>query len=137
MVKMKELRRELKEVYEGHRTLFTLMVALLVLALALFIYTLVSLRPNASVVKVSYGDIGRYQGGEWSSMSNSGGYHDGSWQSRLVYLVFALILGIFHNVIALRIFRKKGEAYARVFVAGSIILVLLVSLVLWRLLGEG
>ncbi|MFC2702300.1 MAG: hypothetical protein ACFN3A_00570 [Candidatus Nanosyncoccus sp.] len=134
---MKDLAKDLKEVYVKHRTMFTLMVVVAVFSIILFIYSIVNLHPNASVVKVSYGDIGRYQGGEWSSMSNSGGYHDGPWQAMLVYPMFALLFGILHNVIALRIFRKKGDKIANIFLAVTIALILFATLILWRLLGEG
>ena len=137
MSKMKDLGKDLKEVYMKHRTLFTLMVVTLVFSMILFVYSLANLHPNAAVVKVGYGDIGRYQGGEWSSMSNSGGYHDGSWQAMLVYPLLALMFGILHNIIALRISRKKGEKVASIFVATTIALILLTTLTLWRLLGEG
>ena len=70
-------------------------------------------------------------------MSNSGGYHDGSWQAMLVYPLFALIFGVLHNIVALRIYRKKGEKVANVFVTTTIALILLSLLTLWRLLGEG
>ena len=137
MIWMRGLIKDLKEVYDKHRTLFTLMVVSFVLSMLLFIYSLANLHPNASVVKVSYGDIGRYQGGEWSSMSNSGGYHDGSWQAMLVYPLFAVIFGFLHSVIALRIFRKKGEEVASLFVIVTMFLILFTLLILWRLLGEG
>jgi len=134
---MKDLVKDLKEVYVKHRSMFTLMVVMVVFSIILFIYSMANLHPNASVVKVSYGDIGRYQGGEWSSMSNSGGYHDGTWQTMLVYPLFALIFGVLHNVIALRIYRKKGDKVASVFLAVTIAMILFTTLTLWRLLGEG
>ena len=137
MGRMKGLIADLKEVYEKHRTLFTLMVVMLVLSIVLLIYSVVNLHPGNSVIKVSYGDIGRYQGGEWSSMSNSGGYHDGAWQAMLVYPLFSLVFGFLHSVIALQIFRKKGDKLASVFVITTIFLILLTLLILWRLLGEG
>ena len=134
---MKDLVKDLKEVYVKHRSMFTLMVVMAVFSIILFIYSMANLHPNASVVKISYGDIGRYQGGEWSSMSNSGGYHDGAWQTMLVYPLFALIFGVLHNVIALRIYRKKGDKVASVFLAVTIAMILFTTLTLWRLLGEG
>ena len=134
---MKDLVKDLKEVYVKHRSMFTLMVVMAVFSIILFIYSMANLHPNASVVKVSYGDIGRYQGGEWSSMSNSGGDHDGAGQTMLVYPLFALIFGVLHNVIALRIYRKKGDKVASVFLAVTIAMILFTTLTLWRLLGEG
>ena len=120
---MKDLAKDLKEVYVKHRTMFTLMVVVTIFSIILFIYSIVNLHPNASVVKVSYGDIGRYQ--------------DGPWQAMLVYPMFALLFGILHNVIALRIFRKKGDKIANIFLAVTIALILFATLILWRLLGEG
>ena len=134
---MKDLVKDLKEVYVKHRSMFTLMVVMAVFSIILFIYSMANLHPNASVVKVSYGDIGRYQGGEWSSMSNSGGYHDGAWQAMLVYPLFALIFGVLHNMIALRIYRKKGDKVTSVFLTVTIAMILFTTLTLWRLLGEG
>ena len=134
---MKDLVKDLKEVYVKHRSMFTLMVVMVVFSIILFIYSMANLHPNASVVKVSYGDIGRYQGGEWSSMSNSGGYHDGAWQAMLAYPLFALIFGVLHNMIALRIYRKKGDKVASVFLTVTIAMILFTTLTLWRLLGEG
>ena len=134
---MKDLVKDLKEVYVKHRSMFTLMVVMAVFSIILFIYSMANLHPNASVVKVSYGDIGRYQGGECSSMSNSGGYHDGAWQAMLVYPLFALIFGVLHNMIALRIYRKKGDKVASVFLTVTIAMILFTTLTLWRLLGEG
>ena len=118
---MKDLVKDLKEVYVKHRSMFTLMAVMTIFSIILFIYSIVNLHPNASVVKVSYGDIGRYQGGEWSSMSNSGGYHDGAWHAMLVYPLF----------------RKKGDKVASVFLVVTIAVILFAILILWRLLGEG
>ena len=128
---MKDLVKDLKEVYVKHRSMFTLMAVMTIFSIILFIYSIVNLHPNASVVK------GRYQGGEWSSMSNSGGYHDGAWHAMLVYPLFALIFGVLHNVIALRLYRKKGDKVASVFLVVTIAVILFAILILWRLLGEG
>ena len=89
------------------------------------------------MVKVSYGDIGRYQGGEWSSMSNSGGYHDGSWMNMFAFPLLALVFGGLHNLLAVKLYGKRGVAMAKVLVAISIGLVIFTFVVLARLLGEG
>ena len=70
---MKKILESLKEVFEKHKMLILVMAILLVVSIALLIFSLLNLGSNATVVKTSYGDIGRYQGGEWSSMANSGG----------------------------------------------------------------
>lgn len=134
---MKEFKEALGGIAKNDKGLLVMMVVLLMLAMFVMIYGLITLKPEASVVKVGYGDIGRYQGGEWSSMANSGGYQDGGWVNMLAYPILAVILGVFHNVIAVQIYTKKGSGMAKVFVATSIALVIAVWLVLRRLLGEG
>ena len=128
---MKELIATFKEAYQKERSLVVFQVLLLILSLAFL-----NLQPNASIVKISYGDIGRYQGGEWSSMANSGGYHDGSWQAMLIFPILALTLGVLQNLLALRIFEKKGAAVAKMFICISLGILVLGFLVFIRLLGE-
>ena len=70
-------------------------------------------------------------------MSNSGGYHDGSWMEMLAFPVLALIFGILHNILVVKIYQKRGVGLAMVFGMVSIILVIGAFLVLIRLLGEG
>lgn len=134
---MKELKESFGEIFRKQKGILTVMAILLVLSLALFVLSVVTLSPGASVVKVGYGDIGRYQGGEWASMSNSGGYHDGSWMEMLAFPVLALIFGILHNILVVKIYQKRGVGLAMVFGMVSIILVIGAFLVLIRLLGEG
>jgi hypothetical protein len=110
---------------------------LLIVSIALFIFSMLNIGSSTKVVETSYGDIGRYQGGEWSSMANSGGYHDDVWMERFAYPILALIFGVLHNLIAVRIFGKKGSALAGYFVLFSIALVAATFVVLIRLLGEG
>lgn len=106
------------------------------LALILLIYAILNLKTGA-VVKIGYGDIGRYQGGEWSSMINSGGYYDGSWVNMLAFPILAIMFGGLHNILAVKLFKKRGEGLAMVLVVMSICLVLMSFVVLGRLLGEG
>lgn len=109
----------------------------MLLAIGVMIFGLISLKPEASVVKVGYGDIGRYQGGEWSSMANSGGYQDGSWVNMIAYPVLALVIGLLHNVIAIQMYKRKGAGVAKVFIMVSIGVLISILVVLRRLLGEG
>jgi len=134
---MKKLGENFKDIFEKHKALLIAQAALLVISIALFIFSMLNLGSNTTVVKTSYGDIGRYQGGEWSSMANSGGYHDDVWTERFAFPILAVIFGIFHNLLAIRIFEKKGSAIAGYFVVFSIALALSTFVVLGRLLGEG
>ena len=134
---MKKILESLKEVFEKHKMLILVMAILLVVSIALLIFSLLNLGSNATVVKTSYGDIGRYQGGEWSSMANSGGYHDGVWAERLAYSMLAIIFGVFHNLLAVKLYEKKGVGLALLFVILSIIVTVATFIVFGRLLGEG
>lgn len=133
---MKDFKADLKLIYREHRPLLYMMVGLLMLALILLIYAILNLKTGA-VVKIGYGDIGRYQGGEWSSMINSGGYYDGSWVNMLAFPILAIMFGGLHNILAVKLFKKRGEGLAMVLVVMSICLVLMSFVVLGRLLGEG
>ena len=113
---MKNIPENFKKIFESHKMLLAAQVILLVLSIALFIFSLLNLGSTTTVVKTSYGDIGRYQGGEWSSMANSGGYHDDVWTERFAYPILAIVFGVLHNLIAIKIFEKKGSAMAGYFV---------------------
>ena len=134
---MRNIPENFKKIFESHKMLLAAQVILLVMSIALFIFSLLNLGSTTTVVKTSYGDIGRYQGGEWSSMANSGGYHDDVWTERFAYPILAIVFGILHNLLVIKIFEKKGSAVAGYFVLFSVSLVLATFVVLIRLLGEG
>lgn len=134
---MKNIAENFKKIFENHKGLLAMQTLLLVVSVALGIFSLLNLGSTTSVVKTSYGDIGRYQGGDWSSMANSGGYHDDVWMERFAYPILAIIFGVFHNLIAIKIFEKKGSGIAIYFVFFSIALSIVTFIVLGRLLGEG
>lgn len=134
---MKNIPENFKKIFESHKMLLSAQTLLLVISIALLIFSLFNLGSNTTVVKTSYGDIGRYQGGEWSSMANSGGYHDDAWTERFAFPLLAIIFGVLHNLIAVKIFEKKGSGAAGYFILFSIVLVLATFVVFLRLLAEG
>ena len=134
---MNDLKASWQEIKTKQRRLLAWMVLLGLLAVILLVFSLISLRPNSSVVKVSYGDIGRYQGGEWSSMSNAGGYYDGSWMNMFAFPLLAIVFGFIHNVLAVKLYGKRGVAMAKTLVIITIGLTIFTFIVLARLLGEG
>ncbi len=134
---MKNITENMKKIFESHKGLLTAQVILIVVSIALFVFSLFNLGSSTTVVKTSYGDIGRYQGGEWSSMANSGGYHDDVWTERFAFPLLAIIFGVLHNLIAVKIFEKKGSGMAVYFVFFSIMLAVVTFITLVRLLGEG
>ena len=131
------MKEALKKVYEGEKGLIFAMAVLVVVALALLIFSLVNLRAGAALVKVGSGDIGLSQGWEWSSMMNAGGYHDGTWMEMFAYPILALIFGVLNNLLAVRVYEKKGAGVAKMLVWFSVGLVVATFILLVRLLGEG
>ena len=99
------------------------MILNLLLSIGLLVFSIVTLNPNASVVKIGYGDIG--------------GYRDGTWASLIAFPLLALNFGILHNLLTLRIFQKRGGGMAKFFLITTSFLILGTLLVLIRLLGEG
>lgn len=113
-----------------------LMILLATLSLAFFIFSLITLSPSSAIVKVGYGDIGSFAGEGLSEMRTAGGYRDGGWASMLTFPILAVIFGVFHNLLAVKLFKRRGESTARAFVALTIMLLLGAFVVAIRLLGE-
>ena len=108
----------------------------MVLAFIFLVYSLLNLSPSSAVVKTGYSDIGSYEGGVIENIKTAGGYRDGGWIYMLTFPILAIVFGVMHNFIAVKLCKKRGEAAAKVFVVMSIVLVLIGILVLSRLLGE-
>lgn len=134
---MSNFGQTIKEIYREHKALFGLMIFLAVIALALLIVSVVTLEPSSAVVKVGYGDIGSFTGEDLTEMRIAGGYRDGSWVNMLTFPILALIFGVVHNLIAMKLFKQRGESAARAFVIISAFIAVGAFLVLFRLLGEG
>ncbi len=105
------------------RGLMLLMIALVVVSVILLIISLTTLRPQNSVVIVGYNDV-------------FGGYQRASWANMLAFPLMAIIFGVLHNLLAIRMFQKYGKDAAMVFVGATILLVVLSVLTIFRLLGE-
>ena len=116
-------KEDFAKIYQTERGVLALMIINLILSVAVIIFAIVSLNPNASVVKVGYGDIG--------------GYRDGNWMDMLAYPLLALIFGVLHSLLAVRIFHKRGSGMAKFFLLTTTALILGTFLVLIRTLGEG
>ena len=55
----------------------------------------------------------------------------------LAFPILALLFGVVHNVLAVRIYRKYGRDAALVWVGLTMLMVVATVVVLFRLLGEG
>lgn len=120
---MRALKDDMIKIYQTERGLLILIILNIIVSIGLLIFSIVSLNPNSTVVKIGYGDIG--------------GYRDGTWLDMLVFPLFAVIFGFFHSLISIRIFHKRGGGMAKFFTIVTIALTLSSALVLARLLGEG
>ncbi len=120
---MKTIKEDLVKLYQNERGILVLMIFNFLLGLVLFIFSIIQLNPNASFVKVGYGDIG--------------GYRDGNWTDMIAFPLLAVTFGVLHNILAVRIFRKRGGGMAKFFLITTTMLIIGSFLVLIRLLGEG
>ncbi len=109
------------------------MAAMVIMALMsgiLLIFALTTLRPQSTVVIVGYGDV--Y--GEIAGIS--GGYRRDSWLNMLAFPALAIIYGLVHNLLILRIYRKYGKDAAVVLAVATMLLILGTFVIIFRLLGE-
>lgn len=119
---MKDYKADLKKIYQTERLMLVLMIINLLASLALAIFSLVKLNPASSVIKVGYGDIG--------------GYRDGSWTEFIAFPLLAILFGILHNFIAVRIFHKRGAGITKFFLITTSTLIVGTFIVLVRLVSQ-
>ena len=120
---MDTFRKDFSKIFQTERGIPMLMVFNLLLSIIVIIFAIINLNPNASVVKIGYGDIG--------------GYRDGGWLDMLAFPILALIFGVVHSLLAVRIFHKRGSGMAKFFLITTTMLILGTFIVLIRTLGEG
>lgn len=118
-----KLKEEFTAIVHRRPGLLAAMIVLLVLSSALLIFALLQIAPAEITTSIGYGDIG--------------GYRTGSWVEILGFAALALIFGVLHNLIAVRLYSERGATQAKVFVWVSIVLVLATFVVLLRLVGRG
>lgn len=119
-----------REICRKQKPLMAAMIVLAVASAILLIFALVTLHPQNTVVIVGYGDV--Y--GEIAGLS--GGYRRDSWLNMLAFPLLAVLFGVVHNFLTLRVYRKYGRNTALMVVYTSLLLVVGTFVVLLRLLGE-
>ena len=119
---MKHFKEDFIEIYHHERGLLLLMVLNLLIAIVFCVFAIVHIDPSSAVIKIGYGDIG--------------GYRDGTWGGLLAFPLLALILGVLHGLLALKIFHKRGSGMAKFFLMTTTALILGTFLVFIRLIGE-
>ncbi len=119
---MKNFPTTIKQIYRQEKIMLALIILNFLGSTALFIVSITKLNPDLAFVKIGYGDIGGYQNGSWTDM--------------LVFPILAIIFGIFHNFIALRIYEKRGAGMTKFFLLATATLIIGSFIVLFRLTGE-
>ncbi len=125
-----KLKATWQEICKKQKGLMMAMILLLVLAGVVAVMLLLVLRPQNSVVIVGYGDV--Y--GEIAGLT--GGYRRDSWLNLLAFPLLAVVLGVMHNVVIVRIYQKYGKETALMMVFASMLLLVGVVVIAFRLLGE-
>ena len=120
---MKDFAETIKDIYRNERWTLVLMILNLIASIALIVLGIMNLNPSSAVVKVGYGDIG--------------GYRDGSWTDLIAFPLLAILFGILHNFIAVRIFHKRGAGMTKFFLITTSVLIVGAFIVLSRLVQEG
>lgn len=120
---MNTFKEDLITIYKTDRSTIALMILSFLISVGLFIFSIININPNSTVVKTSYSDI-------------IGGYHDGTWTDMIAFPILIAIFGILHNFIALRIFHKRGSGMTKFFLVTTIALLIGTLIVMVRLLGE-
>ena len=119
---MKNFAKDIKQIYRDERFMFALMVFNLLISVALLIFSISTLNPSSPMVKTGYGDIG--------------GYRNGSWFDMISFPIFAVIFGVLHNLIAIRVFKKRGAGMTKFFLLTTTMLIIGTFIVLLRLLEK-
>lgn len=120
---MKSLKEDFLNIVRSDKAVLVMMILNFIVAMALLVLSLVKLNPNSAMIKIGYGDIG--------------GYRDGSWTNMFSFSLAALLFGVLHNLLALRIFRKRGSGMAKFFLITTTMLIFGAFIVMFRLLREG
>lgn len=119
-----------KEVSRKQKGLVIAMGIVILMSIALLVFSFTALRPQNTVVIVGYGDV--Y--GEIAGIS--GGYRRDSWVNMLAFPILAVVYGVVHNLLVLRVYRRYGKDTALMVAVATMLLIVGTFVILLRLLGE-
>lgn len=121
---MKELAEDFKAIWKKDKSLFWWMAAQFIISVWLFLLPIVNLNPNRPKVWARYSDI-------------SNGYAQSDWWYLISFAVIAIVLGIGHNLLSVKLYGKRGGDIARLFLGVSIMITIIAIRFLLSLVGEG
>ena len=119
-----------REICRKQKGLMVAMIIMVVMAVVLLMFALITLRPKNNIVIVGYGDV--Y--GEIAGLS--GGYRRDNWLNMLAFPILALVFGVLHSLITLRLYQRYGKQTPMVMVGVTMLLIASTFVVIWRLIGE-
>ena len=134
---MKSLSESFRKIFKEDRGFLGLVCLMILIGVILFIYTLIKINTGKTLMYVGYGDIGEFTGGEIASLWSSGGYRAGGMTEMIAFPIMMIVLGVFHSLLAVRIYERKGKGVAKMFLLLSFLMMVGVIITLMRLLGEG
>ena len=133
---MKGIGSGFRKIFKEDKFLLAMMSILFVGSLVLILHTFLHFKVGGTTMYIGYSDIGEFSGGEFLSLWNSGGYRTGDWTDIIIFPILGAILGVFHNILAVQIFNRRGKGYAEAFLILSILILVGAFIFLLRLLGE-
>jgi len=120
---MKELAEDFKSIAKKDRNLFWWMTIDFLLSLWLFLIPIMNLNSGRAKIWAWYSDITSYGQSDW-------------WYL-LSFSIIAFTLGVGHILLAARLYTKRGKDTARLFLAISMIVIIIGIRFLLNILGEG
>ncbi|MBQ3293804.1 hypothetical protein IJG96_01570 [Candidatus Saccharibacteria bacterium] len=133
---MKKLGRGVIKIFRNDKALFLLMILLFIVGTTLALHTFLHFKGNGTTLYIGYSDIGRFSGGDPMSLWSSGGYRTGGWKDMIAFPILGAVLGVMHNLYAVKVYLRKGKGYAYSMVIVSLVMGAILMMVLMRLLGE-
>ena len=121
---MKELGEDFKEIAKKDRNLIVWMVIDFLLSVWLFMIPLLNLNSGKAKIWARYSDI-------------NDGYAQSDWWYLISFSVIALTLGVGHILLSARLYSKRGKDIARLFLAITMIVIVIGIKFLSSIVGEG
>jgi hypothetical protein len=118
---MKQITEGLRAIWGQNKLVVGMMVLELLVGLTLAISALLSLAPAGLVANIGYGDIG--------------GYREGGWYYYVAFAIVGLVIGVGHNLIAVRMFEEKDGGTVVAFLMAGLVAGVMGTLALAGLAG--
>jgi hypothetical protein len=123
---MKNLVTVVGKIYREDRGVLVMMILVFLVGMGLVLLPVIDLAPSNPKTWVRYVDVGQDMG-----------YEEGDWWYILGFAVLGLVIGVLHNLIAVRLYQKRGRDMAMLFLGVSVGIAVLAILYLLKILGEG